>query len=94
MGLHGLIPSDDQRKAESGTDMAFKAVVMDIQGDWAVPMVGWVGQWTTRCASCEIWTVNPNSAAHRDILLFLTFNIKCERAVYATWAPATGLACK
>ena len=27
------IPSDDKRKALSGTDMAFKAVVMDIQGD-------------------------------------------------------------
>ena len=52
------IPRDDKRKALSGTDMAFKALVMDIQGDWAeFPFSCGFLAWTSKhhpCFACNL----------------------------------------
>ena len=115
--LSPWIPSDDQRKALSGTDMAFKAVIKDMQWDWAefaqtwgfrcglpsnltLPDIadsktdGWVGRTmddnTNGCTSCEVWTVVPNAAAHRDMTFVVDVQQQSEWAMYATWVPAIG----
>ena len=59
---------------------------------------GWVGRtmgdYTNICASCEVWTVIPNSVALRDILLLLTFNSKVKRRCMKHGYPPRGLRAK
>ena len=46
---------------------------------------------TNCCASCEFWTVLPNSAAHQDTLLLLTFTSKVEERRTRHGYPPLGL---
>ena len=43
------------------------------------------------CTSCEVWTVIPNSAAHRNVFLFLTFNSKVKVRCMRHGYPPLGL---
>ena len=47
--------------------------------------------YTNCCASGEVWTVVPNSAAHRDIHLLLTFNSKVKGRCVRHGYPPLGL---
>ena len=60
-------------------DVVFQAPSIDIADNKTDKWAGrTMDDYTYCCPSCEVWTVFPNSAANRDILLLLTFNSKVK----------------